>query len=360
MAHQIDQSVRKQGHAAFAETPAWHRLGVVLAEAKNSAETMEAAGLGWYIHQSEVYCKVPGGVGENGEVIPDQEVVIPDRVANVRSDTGLPLAIVSRRYEVLQNVDAFAFLDSLVGTGDVRYESAGSLDGGRRIWALARLSTEGLETEVVEGDELLPYLCLSTSHDGSMAVRIAGTQTRVQCANTIAIVDRQSGNKVDLVQSFRHSRKINEHLEEVRTAIGLVTDGHRAYITAARALAGVQLAKNKNQMLEDDRAKQYLAALFPNLADPEASAAAQKRAENAVAQIIRNYHEQASCQSDGVRGTAWGLVNAVTYFWDHQAQAKGGNDVERMTSRFDSSLWGVNSERKVQAFQQAQQVLVGV
>lgn len=91
--------------------------------------------------------------------------------ANVRSSDGAVLGVVSDRYQVVQNAEAFAFTDALIGgEGQVHYETAGSLMGGRKIWLLAKLP----DTEIV-GDKTEPYLCFSNTHDGSGAIRVCMT-----------------------------------------------------------------------------------------------------------------------------------------------------------------------------------------
>ena len=97
-------------------------------------------------------------------------VKCPGYFANVRQQDGNILGVVTSRYKVVQNRDAFAFTDELLGEG-VRYETAGSLMGGRKTWILAKLPTR----YIIQGEQILPYLVFSNTHDGSGAIKIAMT-----------------------------------------------------------------------------------------------------------------------------------------------------------------------------------------
>ena len=144
----------------------WHGLGTVVSEALTSAEALKEAGLDWRVYQQPIFTNF-------GKVIEGYR-------ANVRSTDDKVLGVVSDRYKVVQNDEAFEFTDELLGEG-VRYETAGSLQGGRKIWLLAKLP----EMYVMAGDRVSSYLVFSNTHDGSGAVRAAITPVRVVCNNTL-------------------------------------------------------------------------------------------------------------------------------------------------------------------------------
>ena len=122
--------------------------------------------------------KTPEWTDDFGSKHPPELVPAKGFKANLREDTGEVLGIVSDDYEVVDNRDAFRFLDALI-CSDLHFETAGSLWGGRRVWCLARLH------EFVElgGDQSATYIYAANSHDGSMAVTAAATPIRVICAN---------------------------------------------------------------------------------------------------------------------------------------------------------------------------------
>ena len=144
----------------------WHGLGVRVSEAPESAEALRLAGLDWEVDQEPIFT--------------EENVLIPGYKANIRNTDRRVLGVVTDRYKVIQNTEAFSFTDALLGEG-VRYETAGSLQGGRKIWLLARLPKE----YIISGDRISPYLVFSNTHDGSGSVKVAITPIRVVCNNTL-------------------------------------------------------------------------------------------------------------------------------------------------------------------------------
>ena len=144
----------------FVREKPWHGLGVKVADALSSADALAASGLDWEVVQQPIRT--------------EEGTPVPGFKANVRDLDGKVLWIVSDRYRVVQNREAFAFTDKLLGEG-VRYETAGSLNGGRKVWVLARMPRE----YIMLGDRVSPYLVFSNTHDGSGAIRVAMTPVRV-------------------------------------------------------------------------------------------------------------------------------------------------------------------------------------
>ena len=144
----------------------WHGLGVRVQEAPTSADALICAGLNWEVLQKDVYT-------EDGIFIAGYKV-------NIRSTDDALLGIVSDRYKVVQNEDAFRFTDDLLGAG-VTYETAGALQGGRKVWMLAKMPHK----YIIGGDEIAPYMVVMNSHDGSSGIKVAMTPVRVVCQNTL-------------------------------------------------------------------------------------------------------------------------------------------------------------------------------
>ncbi len=134
----------------------WHGLGTMVENAPDSREALIVAGLDWNVVQKPVFTQ--------------DGVKVKGYYANVRDYDGSVLGIVTSRYKVVQNREAFAFTDGLLGEG-VRYETAGSLMGGKKTWILAKLP----EKYIIQGDQVIPYLVFSNTHDGSGAIKIAMT-----------------------------------------------------------------------------------------------------------------------------------------------------------------------------------------
>lgn len=143
------------------ETP-WHGLGTKVEESPCSEEALITAGLDWDVVQEPIYT--------------GNEELINGYKANIRDTDRKVLGVVTNRYKVVQNRDAFSFTDRLLGEG-VRYETAGSLQGGRRVWLLAHMPRD----YIISGEKFSPYLLFSNTHDGSGAVKVALTPIRVVC-----------------------------------------------------------------------------------------------------------------------------------------------------------------------------------
>ena len=155
-------------------TAPWHGLGEVIADAPTSEEAIRLAGLDWNVYQRVL--------------VTDSGLLIPGFKANIRDTDDKVLGVVTDRYKVVQNREAFQFTEELLGKG-VRYETAGSLQDGKKTWILAKLPSE----YIVNEDQILPYLVFFNSHDGSGSVRCAITPIRVVCQNTLFPLQREAG-----------------------------------------------------------------------------------------------------------------------------------------------------------------------
>lgn len=178
----------------------WHGQGTRVEEAPSSEEAIRLAGLNWEVQQQPIY------LADGTE--------IKGNYANVRSSDGKALGIVGDRYKIVQNTDAFAFTDALLGEG-VRYETAGSLKDGKIIWLLARMP-ESIE---ILGDKVDPYMVFTNTHDGSGAVRVCMTPVRVVCNNTLNAAMRGAKR----VWSARHTGSITNKLDDARETLQFAT-----------------------------------------------------------------------------------------------------------------------------------------
>lgn len=182
------------------QTP-WHGLGVKVMEAPTSKDALWLAGLDWNVVQEEIYT-------ENANPVTGFK-------ANVRDTDKKVLGVVTDRYKVVQNSEAFAFTDSLLGEG-VRYETAGSLQGGRKVWLLAHLPQE----YIIAGERISPYLVFSNTHDGSGAVKVAVTPIRVVCNNTLNL----ALNTAKRSWSIIHTGNIIDKMEEAKNTLFMASD----------------------------------------------------------------------------------------------------------------------------------------
>lgn len=259
---------------AYVREVPWHGLGTRVEEAMTSSEAMKAAGLDWNVVANPIFT-------ESG-------IQIPGYVANTRDIDNRILGVVTDKYKIVQNSDAFAFTDNLIGD-DCRYETAGSLKNGKTIWLLARLP----RTKIL-GDDVDQYLCFSNTHDGTGSVKVFVTPVRVVCNNTLNIA--LDGAK--RFWSCKHMGKMEDKLAEATHTLQL----------ANRYMDELKLEADKlaNTTLTDERLHQMLSELFPITEDAtDRHKANMQKARN---EFMTCYYMPDIRQFNK---TAWGAVNAA-------------------------------------------------
>ena len=174
----------------------WHGLGTMVQEAPASEEALVLAGLDWNVIQQPIQTS--------------EGIMISGFQANIRETDKKVLGVVTSRYKVVQNTDAFAFTDELLGEG-VTYETAGSLQGGRRIWLLAKLP----QRYIISGDELETYIVFMNAHDGAGGIKAAVTPIRVVCQNTLNLALTTAKRS----WSANHTGNIEGKMEDARAAL---------------------------------------------------------------------------------------------------------------------------------------------
>jgi phage/plasmid-like protein (TIGR03299 family) len=322
--------------AAFSMTPGWHGLGEVLGADVDSEEMILKSRLGWNVVQRPV---AVGSVIEtdHGDPVDYDWKQIPNQFANVRDDNGFVLGMVTDRYKLVQNREAFSFLDKLVEDHEMRYESAFSLSGGKRVVVLAQMP--GVDT-VVEGDEILRYILLSLAHDGTAAIRFGPTAIRVVCANTYRLAVDQGTTK-ELV--IRHTGNIEDKLGQARDILGIASDQFNQYAEVGRQLAKRRLARSEW--------RDYLDIMCPELdpRDPDYT----KRRANEVAEtrqsIISAFHNERQATAPK---SAWAAYNAVAEHIDHLPR-RGASPERKAEARFNVTLFGIGRDMKKRALETA-------
>lgn len=304
------------------ETP-WHRLGVVLDDYPDGVEdALEKAGLRWNVRQGDVFVAQPPFVNpdDEGIYVPELEsrlVAAKGWRANVREDTSDILGIVSDDYKVVANEDAFRWLDALLGT-EVQFETAGSINGGKRVWVLVRIP----DNVEIGGDEIQQFVFCANSHDGSMAVTAAATDVRVVCQNTLgwALRQAESGKHAQRTYRFRHTGDMQLKLEEARQVMGIVLDWNAALKELGDELAGQRMGK--------DRFDKRIVVPLLNLDDPAILArdrARKNREDNReiLNAIFAGNHPDGDTRGNAP-GTKWTAVNAVAEYadWSRRSTAR--------------------------------------
>ena len=200
----------------------WHGMGAVLEDyPKGIDDALEKSGLSWEVEQRPLF--VPVGAVAALPYIDQPFSSVEGTVANVRNDNNQVLGLVSESYEIVQNHEAFKFLDAILGT-DLLFETAGSLHGGRKVWVLARRP----DFVSVAGDQVATYVFVASSHDGSMSVTSAVTPVRIVCANTLGAA--LYGTAANRTFRMRHTSGIGDRWEEAREVIGVTVDYESQFV----------------------------------------------------------------------------------------------------------------------------------
>jgi phage/plasmid-like protein (TIGR03299 family) len=322
MAHAIDQTTGKAAIFVTGE-PAWHKLGVVISKAAKSAEAIKLAGLNWQVEQWPVRAFNPDK--------PAQEAGIPDRVANVRSDTKAVLGVVSRGYKIFQNSEAFDFMDALVGDKLAMYETAGGLHGGKKIWMLARIPKEHRATKE---DLVNPYVLLTTGHDGKSPVQMLATTVRVVCQNTLNLAMAKG-----TALSINHFTNLETRIAEARKKLGIITARFDQFDEEMHAMIAKQL---KPAQVE---------TYFQKTIGVEAgdSELARKLQANKLETIRENFANPRNTLK-GIKGTVWAAYNAVSEYADHQKKWLGKTAAEKADTQLNSIWFGGSATMKQDAY----------
>ncbi len=271
----------------YTRTAPWHGLGTRVEDAPGSKEALEAAGLNWQVIQKEI-CTQDGRI-------------IPGFRANIRDQDQRVLGVVTNRYKVVQNEEAFAFTDQLLGEG-VTYETAGSLQDGRRTWILARLP----QRYIISGDEITPYLVFMNSHDGTGAIKAAMTPVRVVCQNTLNLA----------LATAKRSWSTN-HTGDIR---GKLKDAEQTLLYAGHYMKELGKAIDQlNQIrLSDQRVYEYIDELFPIM--EEATEMQKKNIVRLREEVKLRYFEAPDLRNTGKN--AYRFINAVSDFATHAKPLK--------------------------------------
>jgi len=225
MAHEIQEN---DSMFSVGETP-WHGLGVVLDSPPTILEGLEKANLNWTVRLLPLFCQIP--VQGSGRRTAGEYYEVTNR-AVLREDTNEILGIVGANYTILQNTEAFKIFEPLVESKDLLLETAGSLKNGRRVWILGRINAEG--AEIGKGDEVRPYVLLSNSHDGTMAVRFGFTPVRVVCNNTLSIAEE---GKTSKLIKIIHTQGVHESLDALRNMLDIAKESFTTTIEQYKWLA---------------------------------------------------------------------------------------------------------------------------
>jgi phage/plasmid-like protein (TIGR03299 family) len=321
MAHLIEQM-------AYVGATPWHGLGNRLSPQLPLEVWQQEAGMNWQIKESPVRF-MADAIGHLGTIhtFPEQKVLY-------RSDTKEALSVVSKRYQVVQPHDVLEFYRDLTERSGYELETAGVLKGGRKLWALART---GQSTALKGNDVVNGYLLLATSCDGTLATTATPTTVRVVCNNTLAIAVNGASQAIKVPHSTRFDSRA------VKQQLGITVSQWNDFMYRMRALAA--------RPVKDHEAKGYLRSVLCEMqaGNPERNGLSNERALNKVLSLYEGHGRGA--QLEAAKGTAWGLLNSVTEYVDHERRARNHE------YRMDTAWFGQGAVIKQRALSTALQLV---
>lgn len=317
MAHLIE-------HMAYVGDTPWHGLGSALSPNQPLEIWQREAGMNWQIQDSPVHFKADAtGHLSTIHSFPEQKMLY-------RSDTKAPLSVVSHRYQVVQPREVLEFYRDLSEVSGYELETAGVLKGGRKFWALARTN----QTTALKGnDHVNGYLLLATSCDGTLATTATPTTVRVVCSNTLTI----SLNGATRAIKVPHSTRFDP--QAVKKELGIAVSQWDEFMYRMRTLAERKVQWHEAigffmDVLCGINAHAPIPEVLPN-----------KRAMEKVQSLYEGKGRGSELVS--ARGTAWGLLNAVTEYVDHERRARSSE------YRMDSAWFGQGALIKQKALDAA-------
>lgn len=296
----------------------WHGLGASLAPDQPIDVWRRQAGMEWEIEEAEVrYVVGRDGVGSLKE-FPEQKVLY-------RSDSRRPLAVVSKRFQVVQPGEVLEFYRDLTAYSGFRLETAGVLREGRKFWAMART---GQSTSLKGRDKVEGYLLLATSCDGTLATTAQFTSVRVVCNNTLRVALGSSAGAIKVP----HRSQFDP--EAVKRQLGITVSSWDGFVARMKALCEVPVDPDSTE-----------AILRRVLTYPNPTGGAQVVNEQALAGVRALYEGGGrGSQLASSKGTAWGLLNSVTEYVDHHRRARSEDH------RRDAAWFGPGAQIKQRAW----------
>jgi phage/plasmid-like protein (TIGR03299 family) len=314
MAHLVEQM------AYVNETP-WHGLGNRLTKKQPLEVWAEQAGMSFNILETPVRYMSESS-GSLGAIM-----TFPENKVLYRSDTKAALSVVSSRYQVVQPKEILEFYRDLTEVSGFELETAGVLKAGRKIWALAKT---GQSATLKGNDTIKGYLLLATACDGTLATTAQFTSIRVVCNNTLAVALANGSGAVKVPHSTNFDH------QAVKKQLGVSVSSWEAFMYRMKTLS--------ERRVKSHEAMNFFLRVFTD-PDNTATGLTNERAMKKVLALYEGDGKGADLASS--KGTAFGLLNSVTQYVDHERRARSTDH------RLDSAWFGQGSNIKAKALEQA-------
>lgn len=343
MAHELTLRANGRAEMAFVGETPWHGLGQRVTKGASIEAWQREAGMDW-----EALTGTPKVYQRN-----DRWLAFDEYKALYRSDTEAPLSIVGKDYKIVQPRAVLEFFREMTEAGGWHIHTAGTLRGGRKLWAMASNGEGSFVGSRKAGDEIMQNALFATSLDGSMKTTVALTSIRVVCANTLAIAlqDAEANHKDSKPTLIRISHRSVFDPRAVQQTLGVAADSFAVFMKQAEAMAETPvkldeardlLAHILNPDQDKKKAKATGLAWLGDLSQAKAEVEAEdNRVMTGVLDLFQGLGMGADMKT--AKGTRWGLLNAVTQYVDH---VQGRSD----DTRLDSAFFGRGANLKEQAF----------
>lgn len=302
----------------------WHGLGIILPDHPTRQEAQQLVHP-WEPIDEPVYRRVPI-INADGPAETFEEV--EGRHLRVRSDTNAVLGDVADTLGLVTNDQMWDVAEAVgqIGT-DIKIETAGSLDGGAKVWILMRL-VEPIKIKADPHGDTVSFLAFQNAHNGSASFRAQAVNTRIVCANTSAAADVEA-KKHGYEFTFRHTSKVADRIEEAKAAVAMWREGVTVWQNAMDHLATVRITAEQRE--------QFVQAFqpMPNVKDQLISARVRTNVETARQQL-RNVLRSETCE--GIDLTAFGLYQASLEWMQHERSTRGQSERGRHESMFKRAV----------------------
>lgn len=294
------------------ELPYMNAYGTVdISRATDVKTALIFAGLDWNVESRSVF-------DANGNIYPNYK-------ANVRQDNDKLLGIVTDKYHVVQNQEAFEFVDNLVNEG-FEFSKAGTFRDSKSIWVMGNLPKEK-----ILGDDISNNVIFVNSHDGTSGVKVMMTPIRIICSNMMNYALREA----DRIWSVKHTGSITYKLEEAKSTLGLATKYMEALNDESERLAKMKITEAQ------------INSIFDKMFPVDASTTARKI--NNIAIMKDNYmHCYNAADLANFKGTVYGALQAMSDYVSHR-------EPSRVTNNYYSNRWNtlINGDSLFDTFYKA-------
>lgn len=317
MAHEVEQNKNGDYKAFFVEKPAWHNLGTVLSD----APTIEEA---WHLAYPHTLFKMDleaTMITDDGEKV---SMPLQNSKVIVRDD-GTEFDTVGSDFELVQPIEILEHFRPLLDTGYVKLEAGGSLRGGSQMWALAKIN--GADCDVIPGDQIKSYFLMFTGFDGSLRIGMSQTNTRVVCANTLAMAQNAG-----IDYQFKHTKHVRERMGKATDTIKKAIENFHKDAESYAYLASKKMTRSTQI--------EYIANVFLTVEELSGKTEVSGKKQAIVETVSDLLDTQKGLEYiPAIRGTAWQAYNAVT---DYVTHSYGRTEDSRLNAQWFGASAGIN------------------